>query len=250
MSLFSDNIRHLRNHKGLTQKKLAEKLIITRARLAKYEEGKSEPPIEILKRIATYFHISIDILVYVDMRELSYEKLMKLENNRILLPIMIDQEGQDQIEVVPIEGAAGYLGGYADPEYIESLNRINLPFLPTGKHRAFRIKGDSMLPIRSGSFIIGRYLEKMQDIKDGRSYIVITRDEGIVYKRVYNQIKKQKRLELQSDNKAFKTYHINIEDVIELWEFSCCIQMEDDPEQKAGMDEVHHLLKHILSKLD
>jgi transcriptional regulator with XRE-family HTH domain len=39
----------LRAQKGISQKKLAEDLIITRVRLAKYEEGISEPPFDILK---------------------------------------------------------------------------------------------------------------------------------------------------------------------------------------------------------
>ena len=60
------------------------------------------------------------------------------------------------VEIVADGASAGYLRGYSDPEYIESLNSLKLPFLPIGKHRAFPIKGDSMLPIKSGSFIIAR----------------------------------------------------------------------------------------------
>lgn len=54
---------------------------------------------------------------------------------------MVDENNENLIEVVPVKATAGYLAGYDDPEYIEQLQKIKLPFLPTGKHRAFPIKG-------------------------------------------------------------------------------------------------------------
>ena len=78
------------------------------------------------------------------------------------------------VEIVSEDASAGYLRGYSDPEYIESLNSLKLPFLPTGKHRAFPIKGDSMLPIKSGSFVIARYLEDISQLSSGSTYIVLT----------------------------------------------------------------------------
>jgi len=68
----------------------------------------------------------------------------------------VDDNNENLIEVVPTKASAGYLAGYLagydDLEYIEQLQKIKLPFLPTGKHRAFPIKGDSMLPMKDGSF--------------------------------------------------------------------------------------------------
>ena len=56
---------------------------------------------------------------------------------------------------VPVKAAAGYLAGYADPEFIDELNTFTLPMLAPGKYRAFEIVGDSMLPTQSGSVIVG-----------------------------------------------------------------------------------------------
>lgn len=53
MSLFSDNIKYLRANKSLTQLGVADDLMITRARLLKYEDGTSQPPIELLKKYRT-----------------------------------------------------------------------------------------------------------------------------------------------------------------------------------------------------
>ena len=47
----SENIKFLRGLKKLSQEDLAAALDITRSRLGAYEEGRNEPPIEILIRL-------------------------------------------------------------------------------------------------------------------------------------------------------------------------------------------------------
>lgn len=221
MSIFSDNIRHLRAQKGISQKKLAEDLIITRVRLAKYEEGISEPPFDILKRISHYFHVSIDILISVNLKKIPMESLLKMEDNRILLPITIDKTGRDYIEILPHKAKAGYLNGYSDPEFIEKLQQMQLPFIKQGKHRAFPIEGDSMPPHQEGSFIVGKFIENPSDIKDGKTYIVLSRNEGIVYKRLFRKNKKENTFLLHSDNPVYKPYELKVTDILEIWEHVC-----------------------------
>lgn len=87
MALLADNMRFLRGRRGLSQQRVADDLIITRSRYAKYEEGASEPPIELLQRISRYFHISIDLIVGVDLQRLRIEELLKLEDYRMVLPV-------------------------------------------------------------------------------------------------------------------------------------------------------------------
>lgn len=161
MSLFYDNIRYLRLQKAVSQEKLAEELLITRARYVKYESGTSEAPYEILKRIAHYFHVSIDLMLGVDLRKIDMDGVLKLEDNRLLLPIAVDSNGENTIEIIPHKARAGYLSGYSDPEFIEGLQHIALPFLSNGKFRAFPVTGDSMPPHKDGSFVIGRYVENL-----------------------------------------------------------------------------------------
>jgi hypothetical protein len=60
------------------------------------------------------------------------------------LLITVSQQGRNIIEIIPLKAQAGYLSGYADPEFIESLQHIS-PFA-TEKFRAFPVDGDSMPP--------------------------------------------------------------------------------------------------------
>ncbi|MBL4658579.1 MAG: helix-turn-helix domain-containing protein [Flavobacteriales bacterium] len=249
MSIFSDNIRLLRIEKSLTQQRLADDLIITRDRLASYEGGRNEPPFEILNRVSRYFKKSIDVLINVDLTKIPYEDLVMLENNRILMPVMVDSDGNDLIEVVPVKASAGYLNGYADPEYIESLQRMKLPFMPVGKHRAFPISGDSMLPVQSGSYVVGRLLEGFQNIKDGRTYILVTGSDGIVYKRVYNKVHEDGTLHLHSDNKIYDPFTVTAEEVLEMWEFVCLINTQEYAAEELNLDSVMGMLRDLKVEL-
>ena len=105
MSVLSENLRYLRAEMGVSQKKLAGELIITRGRLAKYEEGKSEPPFEIMLRISNYFHISIDILLLIDIKKIGISTQLIIEENKILFPFLIEQKGCNYIELLPSAGS-------------------------------------------------------------------------------------------------------------------------------------------------
>jgi phage repressor protein C with HTH and peptisase S24 domain len=128
---------------------------------------------------------------------------------------------------VPQKASAGYTNGYADPEYIQELPKFRLPMLPTsGTYRAFEISGDSMLPILPGTVIIGQYVEDVKDIKNGQSYIVVSEQEGVVYKRVFNYVEEKGLLYLVSDNTVYSPYEIPADSVMEVWEAKAFISTQ------------------------
>ncbi|OYU80558.1 MAG: XRE family transcriptional regulator [Flavobacterium sp. BFFFF1] len=233
MSLFSDNIRYLREGRKETQHEMAERLQIKRARYEPYESGKVEPPYDILKKISSHFGISIDLLLSIDIRKYKIDELLKLDDNRIVLPIKVDRNGRNLIEIIPYKARAGYLTGYADPEYIESLQQISLPFLGPGKHRAFPVGGDSMPPHTDSSFIVGRYVENLGEIKKNKTYILITLNEGITYKRLND--KSAESLLVEPDNVIYNPYEIKLSDILEIWEYVAHIGRNDSkPEALSG----------------
>lgn len=61
--MFSDKLKELRKNKGMYQKDLADALSISKGAIAMWETGKRTPDIEMLKRIAEYFQVSVDYLV-------------------------------------------------------------------------------------------------------------------------------------------------------------------------------------------
>lgn len=225
MSIFSDNIRFLRAKKEITQQDLANALIITRARYVSYEDGRSQPPIEVLIQISKFFNVSIDLLVSIDIRKYPLEEILRLPDNRIVLPVVVDQLGNNSIEIIPQKASMGYLSGYSDPEYIESLQRISLPFLTNGKYRAFPAQGDSMPPFKDGSYIIGKYVENIEDLKPKKSYVFVTLNEGISYKRFTT--KNKKSITVSADNSFYEPYEIPLKEIVEIWQYASGIFPED-----------------------
>lgn len=221
--MVTSNIRHLRKRAGFTQAQLAEKLDIKRSLVGAYEEGRAEPKLSTLVNVAKLFEVSLDQLITCD---LSKEERNGAEPTGTtaggklrVLAITVNNEEKENIELVPYKASAGYLNGYADAEFIEELPRFRLPMLGnTGTYRAFEISGDSMLPIASGTVIVGRFVEDWNQIKDGTPCIIVSQKEGVVFKRVFNKIQDGAMLRLHSDNPVYSPYEVHIGDVVEIWE--------------------------------
>jgi len=219
MSNIPSNIKFLRKKKGLTQQQFADELGIKRSLVGAYEEERADPKYDLLKRIAMFFEVSIDDFINETINEKWAPKPKGNPANLRVLSISVDKDNNENIELVPLKASAGYLNGYADPEYVAALPKFYLP-MPTfkqGTYRAFEIKGDSMLPLQSGTIIIGEYVENWGDVKPAETYVVISKTEGVVYKRAGNKFKDHKKLKLMSDNPVYEPYEIAGEDILELW---------------------------------
>jgi len=214
MSIISSNIKFLRKKRGLTQQQFADQIGIKRSLVGAYEEERAEPKYDLLKVIAAFFDISIDDFI---KEEITEKWQPKPKGNLRILSISVDKDGDENIEMVPVKASAGYLNGYADPEYVAALPKFYLPMFKNGTYRAFEIKGDSMLPLTSGTVIIGEYVENWADVKAGETYIIVSKSDGVVYKRIGNRFRENKKLKLISDNPVYEPYEINGEDVLEIW---------------------------------
>lgn len=250
MSILSENMRYLRSQTGTSQQKTADALVITRGRYAKYEDGASEPPVELLIKISRYFHVSIDLMVSADLRKIPLKEIMELPDNRILLPVKVHHNGENIIEIIQHKASMGYLEGYSDPEYIENLQNISLPFLGSGTYRAFQVEGDSMPPYKDGAFIIGKYLEKATDLKKGKSYVFVTRSEGITYKRLVKA--EEEAITVAADNSFYEPYSIALADIFEIWEYACSIATEEFAKEDFNTDQLQiiEMLKELKKEVN
>ena len=211
MSQAGRNLKYLRKLRGWTQEEFAAKLNIKRSLIGAYEEERAEPRLEVLELVSEIFKLSLDELFLKDLGNTSNNFLAKRRQMKMM------SADRNVIHFVPVKAAAGYLAGYADNEFIDELNTFTLPMLANGNYRAFEIIGDSMLPTPSGSIIVGEKVEDTNDIKSSQAYVVVSRNEGIVYKRVEKNNRNKNKITLISDNPQFQPYLVNAEDVIELW---------------------------------
>ncbi|PWT94939.1 MAG: XRE family transcriptional regulator [Bacteroidetes bacterium] len=205
------NLKYLRKLRGWTQEEFANKIGIKRSLVGAYEEERAEPRIDVLERLSDMFKISLDDLLRKDLSEVKGSYLSRRRQQKLL-------SENNLIHFVPVKAAAGYLAGYADTEFIDELNTFTLPMLAGGNYRAFEIVGDSMLPTPSGSIIVGEKVDDLEEAKNNQAYIVVSRNEGIVYKRLEKNNRNKSKITLISDNPQFKPYQVNSEDVLELWQ--------------------------------
>ena len=231
------NMKGLRKQRRLTQAGLAEAIGIKRSLVGAYEEGRAEPKLTTLVTIARFFGLNVDQFISDDFSAGLPETglipptvsapaaapapLRSAAGPRVLAITVDSRDGEENIELVPQRAAAGYLNGYADPEFVAELPRFRLPLAATrpgsGTYRAFEISGDSMLPLASGTVVVGRYLaDPARDVRNGQPCIVVSPLEGVVFKRVYR--KTSALLELRSDNPAYAPYEVAAADISELWE--------------------------------
>lgn len=214
MSRAGLNLKYLRKLRGWTQEEFANKLNIKRSLIGAYEEERADPRLDVLEVVADMFKLSLDELLLKDVSSTgsSGNYLAKRRQQKMMTA------DKNVIHFVPVKAAAGYMTGYADSEFIDELNTFTLPMLSGGNYRAFEIIGDSMLPTPSGSIIVGEKVDSIDDVKNNNAYIVVSRNEGIVYKRIVKNNRSKAKVSLVSDNPSYQPYQVNTDDIVELWQ--------------------------------
>ena len=244
----NENIRFLRKKKGWTQEKFSQKIGIKRSLVGAYEEGRSDPRLNNLLKMCDVFSISLDNILKKDVSQLPEDQYLSSEDQNVkVLSITVDKFGEENIELINQKASAGYLNSYSDFEFIENLPKFQLPFLNfSGTHRAFEIKGDSMLPLTSGSIVIGKYIEDISYVKDGKTYILLTKEDGIVYKRVEVQ---DNSFKLISDNHEYDPYLLPNDNILEIWEGIAFFSL-DFPNPNSEFSSIKNHINNLYSNLD
>jgi len=257
-NFLGNNVKFLRKRSKLTQAELAAKLSITRSKINCIELGQTKSPtLNDLLKFSEIFGISIDNLIKADLRSLPGDQLATIETgeahyitgSRIrILTISADKNNRENIEDVPVNAQAGYIEGFADPEFIGQLPKFNLPDLPeNGTFRRFPVNGDSML-IESGSKVIGRFVTDWRTLPKATPCIVILRTaQRPVFKLVTLRQDTHDVL-LESLNPAHAPFTAQTENIAELWKFHS-YSSSRLPEPAYSMETLYTLMKDIKEEL-
>lgn len=224
-----NNLKLIRKSKKKSQEEVATDLSLTRSSYSGYENGIAEPGIDTLIALSNYYKVPIDTLVTKDFSTFSESDWSQVSSgvfadingkNMRILSAVVDSEDNELIELIPQKARAGYTSGYADPDYLKVLPTFSLPFLSKDrKYRSFPIMGDSMPPVEDGSYVVAEYIQNWGAIRQGTPCIVVTKDDGIVFKIVNNRLELDQSFELCSTNPIYKPYLVHVNDVIEMWKF-------------------------------
>ena len=97
-----------------------------------------------------------------------------------------------------------------------------------------------MLPTPSGSVIVGEKVEDVEEVKSSNTYVVLSKQDGIVYKRILKNNRAKNKLTLVSDNPVYEPYSVATDDILEVWKAVFILQKANtvqrwDVNQLAGM---------------
>lgn len=261
MSFVGNNLKILRKKLKKSQEEVALDIQFSRSTYSGYENGVAQPSLENLIILSDYYKVAIDDLVRKDFKSLNEQEFERLISGANIdskgtklrvLTSLVNSENEELIEMIPMKASAGYTSGYADPDYLKVLPTFNLPFLSKEKkYRSFPIKGDSMPPVVEGSYVVAEFIQNWMSIRNGTPCIVVTKDDGIVFKIVHNLLDSCQSFQLCSTNTFYEPYLVHVSEIIEIWKFVNYIspelpdvKIDDSGVSKSIQDlqkEVHEL---------
>ncbi|MFD2562820.1 S24 family peptidase [Aquimarina rubra] len=257
MVAIDEKIREIIDFFGLNNHSFAKRIGVTSTTIDSITTGRlqsdgsrkrTKPGYDLLERIIDEFNIDPEYLFGKSHHMLKQKSQEITTYGGIPQVVAVNQEGDENVVYVPIKARAGYLDGYGDTEFIETLPSFNMPHLTNGTFRCFEVQGNSMVrTFFDGDLVFGKYVEDLNDIKDGRIYVIVSKNDGIVLKRVINRIEERGKLILKSDNKDgnYPTYTINSEEIVEAW-YVTMFASKQMPEPVDVYDRLHDLETKIV----
>jgi transcriptional regulator with XRE-family HTH domain len=262
-----NNLKILRKRLKKSQEDVAQDLKLSRSTYSGYENGVAQPNIENLVAFSDYFKVSIDELLRKNFEDFTENELERMDKGLLtdvkgqklrVLTSIVNEHDEEMIELIPMKASAGYARGYADPDYLKVLPTFNLPFLSKNKkYRTFPIQGDSMPPVVEGSFVIAEFVQNWMTIRNATPCIVVTKEDGIVFKIVHNLLDSTQSFQLCSTNPFYKPYFVHVNDILEMWKFVNYISPElpeirmDDHDLSRSLQDLQkevHELKSMINR--
>jgi transcriptional regulator with XRE-family HTH domain len=158
----------------------------------------------------------------------------------------VNQANNLNIQLVKRFQFNDYLVRYSDPNFLKTLTGFCLPTLPLGEYRAFESGEDFTF---EGAILVGSIVANWNEIKDSTNYILVTKSHGIIYRRVYNQVKIKGTLLLSTDNNRFPSSEISFTDVIETWEIKAFVS-HTLPEPTTPYNKLGNLVDEMKFELE
>ncbi len=158
----------------------------------------------------------------------------------------VQEKSLQTTELVRQQQAKEYAHHYTQSEFLRRLPVFPLPVLPPGNYRAFEVGEDFAFP---GAIVIGELVRNLYELVDGKNYLVVTQHQGILYRRVYNQVKIRGVLLLSSDKANLPSFEITVKEVLEVWEAKAFVSTKM-PEPPVLLDRLSSLVSDLQSELE
>lgn len=208
MEVNAENLRKIREEKGLNQTEFAQILGISYRSYQNYEAGKNIP----------------------DAKKLLIAQKLGAENARSInieaLPV--EYQGYMLVPLVNQKAQAGFLAGWGDPEYIDELPKkaFEVDKEYKGKYVCFEVSGDSMddgssESILENDLILCREVQRIHwknKLHINRwDFVIVHREQGILVKRIVEHNVEEGKLKLHSLNEYYDDQVVFMDDLVAIF---------------------------------
>jgi len=247
MSNFGKNIRKIRSVKTLSQQAFAELFDLKRGTLGAYEEGRSEPKIETIIKIANYFSIPIDDLL---TKELTVNSLLKFKGNLTLEQESIQQDPFAIIPCITSGNHSEYIEHFKKQHFIADLPQLCLPLNTDKKFRGYAVQNLEMSHNDQGLFpkdiAIGELVPPSVYKKLNNGIIVLVLiEDALILRRLFITAKK---IVLRAEHKNVDDIEMTVNEVKELWRIRY-VFYHRIPDAHPNIEEKLQVLEQEFAKL-
>ncbi len=254
MSLIGKNIKKIRAVKKLNQTQFASLFNLKRTSVGAYEEGRAEPKINTLIKIANYFSLSINTLL---TKELTVNNLSQFDEvgERKVESSPKSKKNNGSTPFINRNNSLNYTNHYKELNFIQNLPSVSLPIKVNITSRSFEHTGDAMvnnnIGIKDGDIIVGLIVSEQswEKIALDNLFIVILQNR-IVLRRVKGV--SNSHITLSPDNNSYKTETTLLTDIHELWKVIgvYSTHLSNPSQSENRISDLEQKLNLILKKIE
>lgn len=241
MSFFGKNVKKIRTVKRMSQQAFADLFDLKRATLGAYEEGRSEPKIDTIIKVANYFSISIDDMLTKEItvnQLLSFNGGVTTDINQILKNTLI------KVPLVTSMNKELFIQDFPKTKSYQDMPTITLPIKQDQGLLAFVIEDLTMVANQEGVFLDDIVIGKNVEVsKVNKGEVVIVLSDDILFVRRFSKT---------DTHYVFKADHINVAAIeisldknIDVWRVDHVI-LKRYPKFTSGIE---HKINQIINKL-
>jgi transcriptional regulator with XRE-family HTH domain len=225
LSFVGENIKKIRQTKRISQAEFASLFNLARPSIGAYEEGRSEPKIDTLIQIASYFNISIDVIL---TRKLTVSEIYSIDllNQKLNKAHKLEPETKNIVEaqnigisLVQVSQYLDYIVSHNTKDFIQTLTQINLPVKDPSLYRAFEMNGSEMeyhqQGLHHGDILLGKKIGSDSLHLHKAKILTVVHREKITTRRMVSQ--QEDLLKLSADDPNYPELIIKNDDLIEVW---------------------------------
>lgn len=139
-----------------------------------------------------------------------------------------------------------YLVRWNDLQFVNQLPQFYFPGLPQGNYRCFEQVDDFTV---TDAQVICTRVSDVYQIKDGTTYVLVSKPYGVIFRRVFSQLKTKGSLLVSSDLENVPTKEVPSQDILEIWEVKGYFSTQA-PIPPVSLGKLTGLIQDVQAEID